>query len=160
VGVRTWYDQNPTHSLHRELLEKFGFPFLKIELINENPLAQDIYDLKKVVDVSFGDNADFAPIEQHQREIRTGEPGKSLVEEAEWGGGRWLTVYDEVSCRWQPALVQLDRIQAVSPVGREIVVQLTNSIEIRLAYQTRFVRDEVYQRLVECMPDIQPDERS
>ena len=151
---RTWYDQNSTHSLHQELMEKFGFPFLKIELINENPLSQDIYDIEKVIRVSFGSDADFEPIREHQRETRIGAPGKTLVEETEWGGSRWLQAYDEVSCRWQPALVQLDRIEAVSPVGREIVIQMKANIEVRLAYQTRFARDEVYRRLVESMPHI------
>jgi len=156
-GVRTWYDQNSTHSLHRELMEKFGFPFLKIELINENPLAQDIYDLQKIIRISFGSDADFAPIQEHQREIRIGARGRSLVEEAEWGGRLWLRIYDEISCRWQPALVQLDRIEAVAPIGREIVIQMSNQIEVRLGFQTRFVRDEVYERMVESMPHVSPD---
>jgi hypothetical protein len=63
-----------------------------------------------------------------------------------------------MSCRWQPALVQLDRIEAIAPIGREIVLQLSEHIEIRLAFQTRFVRDEVYEGLIACMPHIRPAE--
>ena len=58
---------NLTHHLWRRIIEHEGLPFLKVELLRDNPLAIDISDWRTVVDPRF---ADVATIERHLARVR------------------------------------------------------------------------------------------
>jgi len=56
---------NPTHVFWRELIES-GFPFVKVELLRDNPIAQDISDWPQVL-VKYG--GDIETIAKHLESI-------------------------------------------------------------------------------------------